>query len=305
MAILEPYMEKTYEGVTEAILEPAPGYSIMVHDVQCRFTTTVPQPYVKLICGRRLVGWIRSSVEPDNSLPLDNMYNVQKTILRKLRDDGFVTTYPLPAGFSFKVECPTTAEQIKIIYDLREEPDITPDMINGPLATEWYYFQEGRLEADATETGTYELTRAIAPTEVFPFPFGAPCPAGRQIEVLAIMAMDVEHNYFTTVDNRARTKRLKLIKEETFLFDEDRKGFYLIGAGTVSGTTNTVFLEGINEIGIFRPMAYHPYLKLVQPITVKAGEWLHVQMEIECETADAYLPADAAVCVVFLHIKPL
>jgi len=197
-----------------------------------------------------------------------------KTILGLLRDKGIFNGYPVPEGYSMTI---TGAKQagslVMVFYEVYDAGDITETDINGPKATEYLFINYGRVAANVTSTGDTIYSTSANPAEFPDFPFGKDVPAMTEIELIGILASDV-------VDDRGsndsmNTEYLKLIKERTVLFDEDRNGLLLKGlTGTTDGTAQIA--RGLSVIGNYSDTDGKPPLFFDPPLKFAAGEELGV-----------------------------
>ena len=199
-----------------------------------------------------------------------------KTILNLLFETGLFTGFPVASGEKFVI---TGAKQIGAIqmveYEIWEEADITPEMENGSKSTSYLYVNYGRSENTINVATDVVLNTPNNPAEFPDFPFAAPVPAGRNIELHGILASDVKPLAATDTVYTV-TQFLKFMLGKTFLFDEDRQGLLYHAPLLESPGDVDIIAEGFSVGGNFSDVDLrHPFF-FVPPIIFPQGQELTI-----------------------------
>ena len=148
----------------------------------------------------------------------------QKSILKLLSELGLFLGYPVASGEKFIITGAKQAGCIQMVeYEIWEEADITPEMENSSVSTTYLYLNYGRSAAGINVAIDVVLDTANNPAEFPDFPYAAPVPAARNIELHGILASDVKPLAATDTVYTV-TKFLKFMQGKVFLFDQDRQG---------------------------------------------------------------------------------
>ena len=199
-----------------------------------------------------------------------------KTILNLLFETGLFTGFPVASGEKFVI---TGAKQVGAIqmveYEIWEEADITPEMENGSKSTSYLYINYGRSENTINVATDVVLNTPNNPAEFPDFPFAAPVPAGRNIELHGILASDVKPLAATDTVYTV-TQFLKFMLGKTFLFDEDRQGLLYYAPLLESPGDVDIIAEGFSVGGNFSDVDLrHPFF-FVPPIIFPQGQELTI-----------------------------
>jgi len=147
-----------------------------------------------------------------------------ETILQYLNRSGLFDGYPVESGQTFIVGLATGATAVKIVeYDIYDQDDIKADMPNGSKSDLLTYISYGDTGGNIQAQIDPILNQSNNPPEFPDFPFGAPVPSARKVELLGILASDVSPAANVAAVNTS-TRYLKMMQDNDFLFDEDHNG---------------------------------------------------------------------------------
>ena len=198
------------------------------------------------------------------------------TILSLLGDRGLFKGFPISSGEKFVI---TGAKQVGAIqmveYEIWEEPDIIPEMENGSKSSTYLYINYGATSGPLNVATDVVLTVPNNPAEFPDFPFAAPVPAGRNIELHGILASDVKPLAATDTVYTV-TQFLKFMQGKTFLFDQDRQGLLYYAPLLESPGDVDIIAEGFSvggnfsDVDLLLPFFFDP------PIVFPQGQELTV-----------------------------
>jgi hypothetical protein len=288
--LLEDFNIKTVLGNNDLELEADPGESFLVKDV---IINDPADDYVSLWIDNTRVSYIRVGGELGNHLEANPGGAVEAvanstpqragkpTILGYLGGKGVFEGYPVPTGSTFSITgaAQAASEQI-VIYEKYSEGDITPDMQNGVESDVKIWINYGSSGAAINADGETELETPTNPADFEDFPFGASAPAGRLTEILGILASDFAPVANDGTDDIA-TQYLRLIKENTTLFDEDSNGLMLDATDFIAALGADHVGEGISVIGNLSSTDARNPLWFPSPVEFLGGERLTVMLNTE------------------------
>jgi len=227
-----------------------------------------------------------------------------KTLLGLLREWGLFNGYPVASGQTFSLSGAKGSNAVQmVVYDVYDPGDVRPDEPNGSASAEYLYINYGDAGSNINTDGDTRLTHSLTPAEFPDFPFGAVVPAQRQIEVIGILASTFapKENDGT---NYCYTKYLKLMRERTVLFDEDRNGLLFYDpTTTVRGHVDRVG-EGYSLIGNFSDVDYRPPLLFDPPLVFSPGEELSVILTTEKGGSGQNIATDEHQVGFILRVRP-
>jgi len=221
MAIRQPYMVKTGRSVTYLTLRADPGEAHLVKEIS--LTDTDPAEFTKVSIDRVTLAYLTTGNQSQNQFWWARGYVDKIQLMRYLYNAGIFPGFPIAEGQEMRVECvPSTSVNMKIIYEIHEPGDISPEMPCGTNCKEYIFFNYGvnTLEIASAESQLIDL--CLTPKEFPDFPFGEVVPAKTKIELIAmgILRRRMNDRGFEYVSF------LKLLRGREVLFDEDRRGIY-------------------------------------------------------------------------------
>lgn len=192
-----------------------------------------------------------------------------ETLLKYLDRMGLWKGLPVAEGETLKITgvARSNAKQV-LVYEIHDAGDQTPESENGSRANIYTFLNYGNCGATINTNGDSLFTTSQSPAEFPAFPFGAVVPAKTEIEILGICgsAFAAAENDDT---NYIYTQFLKLVKDRTVLFDEDRQGIIFDNrqldlTGRVDSIAQGFSLIGNkSEYDLNDPFMFNPPLKFV------------------------------------------
>jgi hypothetical protein len=316
MGLVNEYMVKNAIDKTAGQtleLEADPGQSFLVKDIMIDNTDAV---YADLTVDKALVGSFRTSGELGNHLgfpygmttPFDATATFKlrptKTLLGLLGEMGIFTGFPVAEGQKIVVSPSAVANylgDISIVYEEYEGGDITSEMENGSESTEYFIVNYGDTGAVITTAGTHHVNEHNSPTEFPAFPYGKVVPAKTEIDLIGILASDA-YDWATAI-LVSKTTYLKLVRERTVLFDDDRNGLLFRGGPPDVDDIDTFYGLGSSKIGNYSDVDIKKPFMLPTPITFGAGEELNMYITSEVETAANSIPQLGAEIGLIMKIR--
>lgn len=289
MGLVNNYMVKNAIGKTAGQtleLEADPGQSFLVKDIMIGNNDAT---YLDVTVDKAMVGRFRTYGELGNHLgfpygmckAFDAAVGLRlkpvKTLLELLGDMGVFTGYPIAEGQKLVLSPSVAAEylgDIAIVYEEYEGGDIAADQENGSDSAEYFIVNYGDKGSAITTAGTHHIATQNSPTEFPEFPFGKVVPAKTEIDLIGILASDAYDWDDST--HISYTTYLKLVRERSVLFDDDRNG--LLFKGDVADATDVDTFYGIGQsmLGNYSDVDIKkPYI-FPDPVTFGAGEELNI-----------------------------
>jgi len=316
MGLVNEYMVKNALGKTAGQtleLEADPGQSFLIKDVMIDNTDAV---YADLTVDKALVGSFRTSGELGNHLgfpygmgtPFDGTATFKlrptKTLLGLLGELGIFTGFPVAEGQKIVISPSAAANylgDISIIYEEYEGGDITSEMENGSESSEYFIVNYGDVGAAITAAGTHHVNEQNSPTEFPAFPYGKVVPAKTEIDLIGILASDA-YDWDSAI-LISLTTYLKLVRERTVLFDDDRNGLLFKGGPPDVDDVDTFYGLGSSKIGNYSDTDIKKPFMFPKPITFGAGEELNIYITSDIVTAAASIPQLGAEIGLIMKIR--
>ena len=289
MGLVNNYMVKNLISLANGQsleLEADPGQSFLVKDIMIGGNTSL---FVDVTIDKALVGSFRTKKTLGTHLGfpygMSEAFDADakmilkptSTILGYLGEQEIFKGFPVAEGQKLMVS-PMTADtkinDIEIIYEEYEGGDINSEDENGSESTEYMIINYGDTGAAVTETGTYHINSQNSPSEFPVFPFGKVVPAKTEIDLIGILASDVYD--WTATGNYMWTTHLKLVRERTVLFDDNRNGLFLKGLNPVTTDATTYYGCGRSVLGNYTDVDIKKPFMLPKPITFGPGEELNM-----------------------------
>ena len=309
MGIVNNYMVKNAIGKTAGQtleLEADPGQSFLVKDIMVGANDCL---FADITIDKAMVGRFRTAKTLGNHLgfpygmctPLDEpaIFKLKptKTILEYLGDMGIFKGFPIAEGQKM-VLAPSASGaylgDVSIVYEEYDGGDIKSDDENGAESGEYFIINYGDVGSGITAAGTYHINSQNSPTEFPEFPYGKVVPAKTEIDLLGILASDVFDDLDGT--DASYTTYLKLVRERTVLFDDDRNGLLFKGGDARVQDNVTHYGLGNSKIGNYSDVDIKKPFMFDKPITFGAGEELNMYVTTAIRTdVGALVQADTEV----------
>jgi len=294
-------------------LEADPGQSFLVKNILIGNNDAT---MVDVTIEKALVGRFRTAKALGSHLsfayglatPIDSaeafVLKPRSTILEYLGDRGVFGGFPVAEGQKITISPAVAAEyigDIEIVYEEYEAADIKSEDENGSESSEYFIVNYGDSGGDITASGDYLLQTQNSPSEFPQFPFGKVVPAKTEIDLIGILASEA-HDYVDG-SNEMWTTYMKLVRERTVLFDDDRNG--LLFRGYYSGAQHTVNSYGVGNsvIGNYSTVDIKkPYI-LPTPMTFGPGEELNAYISVAEDGTTAQIDQAGAEVGFILKIR--
>jgi len=200
----------------------------------------------------------------------------QEALLTYLAKKGLWKGFPIAEGETLKITgvARSNAKQI-LIYEIHDAEDMKAISENGSKAPVYLFLNYGNCGGSINTNGDSLFSTSVSPAEFPSFPFGQVVPAKHEIEILGICASPFapKENDDT---NYIYTRYLKLVKDRSVMFDDDRNGIIFENrqldlTGRVDSVAQGISLiGGKSEYDLNDPLMFDPPLKFV------AGDELNI-----------------------------
>lgn len=221
MALKQPYMVKTGIDVDYLTLRADPGKAFLVKEIGSN--NTDPAEFTKVTIDRVTLAYLMTYDGHCNQFWFSHIEKTPLQLMRYLYEMGIFPGFPIAEGQEMRIEPEgATGKNIKIIYEIHDPEDITPEMSCGTNCKEYVFWNYGTNSLEvATEASTL-IDKCLTPKEFPDFPFGAVVPAKTQIELLAMLL----GNRRLGEPSFDYVNWLKLLRGREVLFDEERVGIW-------------------------------------------------------------------------------
>ena len=289
MGIVNEYMVKNAIGLGDNVtleLEADPGQSYMVKDIMVGKNDT---EFLDITIDKAMVGRFRTGKLLGSHLSFPYgmtqeahdtnriVMKPRRTILGYLAERDIFKGFPIAEGQKMTLSPTGTDKElgdVTIVYEEYEGGDIGSDLPNGSDSTEYMIINYGDVGSAITAAGEYIIDTYNSPNEFPAFPIDKDVPAKTEIDLIGILA--TESYDYDAANEYTYTTYLKLVKERTVLFDEDRNGLLMRGWFSAGTVVNNSYGEGNSVLGNYSTVDMKkPYL-LPEPITFGPGEELNV-----------------------------
>lgn len=304
MALKEPFMEKLVEGGTSLSLQPNQGEAIRVKDIQIQ-SAEIPSIFATVRVGRKDIWYLKCAPMAISHMGFMHRACENIGIMPYLATLGYNTIIPVAETDTLTVEVPTAWTWAKVLYEVYEAPDVSRAEPNGPESNDLIYLAYGTNKAAITATDYQTIDKILNPVGFPAFPFEDVVPPGLNLILLGILFCEVEENFYPgAADKYIRTAHLRLIRGQTFLFDEDRVGYRVLGGQAAPGSKNICYMSGDSELTYHGWNTTGHFIPLPTPITFTPGEELNVQVDYTMD-AGAQLDAEALDIALVFHQVPV
>lgn len=202
----------------------------------------------------------------------------QKTILGLLSQLGIFKGFPIGEGETLTLTGAKQSGAIQIaIYEVYDAGDKTPAMENGSKSLEYLFLNYGNAGGNINKTGDSLFNTAKSPAQFIDFPYGKTVPAKHEVSLIGLLASDFAPKENDGTDY-CYTSYLKLIRERTTLFDDDKNGLLLYSAiATALGNMDMV-AEGQSLVGNYSDKDMRVPFIFPDPLIFVEGEELNVYL---------------------------
>lgn len=220
-------------------------------------------------------------------------FSLNPTLLGYLGERGIFKGFPVAEGQTFTIEGMKRSDSITmIVYEIYDPEDISAEMENGSLSTEYLFLNYGTTGASITTPGDALYDTPVSPAEFPDFPFGKVVPAKYEIDIHGICGSP-RCPGTNDGNNYIYTKYLKLVKDREVLFDEDRNGILFMHASTKVDSNIDQTAEGFTLIGNLSAYDNNPPLMFPVPLKYLPGDELNIYLTTEGALGYGTIAADA------------
>lgn len=285
MGLVNPYMVRNVSALGAGLtleLEADPGKSFLVKDILVGANIN---NYTDITIDKAMVGRFRTYGELGNHLSFpygmtstfDAAAKLQlkprSTMLEYLGRLDIFKGFPIAEGQKMVVG-PSDSGQylgdVSIVYEEYDGGDIKAEDENGSDSSEYMIINYGDIGDTITTAGTFHVNSQNSPTEFPEFPFGKVVPAKTEIELVGILASEAYDWVDTT--HISATSYLKLVRERTVLFDDERNGLKFRGRPASVLNDETYYGLGYSLLGNYSDVDIKKPFMLAKPIVFEAGE---------------------------------
>ena len=185
-------------------------------------------------------------------------------------EKGWNRGYPIPTGHTMTWTGPNAAGSVNaVLYDTYDAGDVSRSEPNGPESSELDYVIYGSPTTTIATAATTAINTRVSTAEFDAFPFGADVPGRTTITVFGILASTFAPSE-NDGTNDISTKQLKVVRNQTTLFDKDLTGLPMWQAlGTQSADQ-----IGVGAGGNFSTTDRRQPLIFPEPMVFESGEEL-------------------------------
>lgn len=285
MAVIAEGMTKNVLGNTDLSLEADTGEAFLIKDIMI---ASPASNFATMKVKNTTVGYYRVAGEYGNQLQYPMTDEENASLIGLLIDKGLMDPIPVPEGEKFIIQNVAQASAVQtVVYDVVEPGDISADMPNHPAANNYQIVNYGR-PSGVPAAGDTLYDSQQSPAEFPGFPFANDVPTGKEIVIKGILFGDIAKDT-SAGTNQQKTQYLKLVKERTVLFDEDRNGLLYVG-GSYTGGTETL-AEGQSVGGYYSANDNRLPLILSTPLVFASGQELNLYVTTVVDAGSVNLVA--------------
>lgn len=205
-------------------------------------------------------------------------FHLNETLLAYLAARGIFKGFPISEGETMTLSgIARTSAITVIIYEQYEPGDISPEQENGSKSPEYLFFNYGDCGAAVNIDGDTLYDNPVAPAEFPDFPYGKVVPANHEIDLIGICGSPRAPGTNTTA-HHTYTEYIKLVKDRTVLFDEDRNGILFLHQSPNVDSQIDQTAEGFSLIGNLSEYDNNPPLMFPVPLKFVAGDELNIYL---------------------------
>jgi len=300
MGLLNPYMVKQVIGKTagETLeLEADTGESFLVKNV---YVDVNDAEFADITIDKAMVGRWRTAKALGSHLafpfgsakiPITDYLSEaipKTTLMAWLGQRDIFKGYPIAEGQKMVISPSAEAKylgNVVIEYERYDAGDITPEMENGSESVEYMFVNYGDVGSAIAEADDYLINTVNSPSEFPDFPIDKDVPAKTEIDLLGLVASEA-YDWDSAI-LISYTKYLKMIRERTTLFDDDRNGILFLGSDRAAAAVATYYGEGYTPIGNYTSVDTKLPFIFPTPLVFSAGEELNVYITSGIVTAAA------------------
>lgn len=283
MSLIQQYMVSNNTPGSDLTLSPLSGQSLLIKGI---YISNTESGYVTLETSKSTVGYFRMDKTIGNQLspramrstPGGAIVGGTSNILQWMQKYTDFSGYPVGEGETFRVTGTWTANaRITVVYEIYNAGDQLPSNPNGSNADTYHVMNFITVSGGVSAGGYQTYNKQITPPQFPAFPGVSDVPSNNTIKLLGIIARAYGKTGAATSDY-INTELVKLTRERTVLFDEDKAG--LPNYGTVPTAVTTALADRL--LSVFGNPSNEgeiaPFMLNV-PLLFNAGDTLQVQQQ--------------------------
>ena len=184
-------------------------------------------------------------------------------------------TYKVLNGETFKVIPESTFDQLEVVYKIYDKGDIRADEPGTRLSAVRPFIVTFYNSQSITASGTYRIDAVLGDPKVPKYPLLERVPADKEVEIYGIAV-------HTTANGNTKATYLRMWKEETVLFDEDKKGLFI---DPQVGNELLPYVEVSNNGTTYRMLAFHIF---DEPFKLNPQDYITAEFDVEYDGTNAF-----------------
>lgn len=253
MSLIQPYMVANNSVGNDLTLSPLAGQSILVKAI---YVSNTESGYATVETSKSTVGYYRIDSALGNQLspptrvitPGGSTYIRGRNIMHWLAANTSFQGYPVAEGETFRVTATWSANaRVTAIYEVWNAGDQQPTNPNGSGASVYHVINYISVSGGVSAGGYALYNDQITPPQFPAFPSVGDVPSNNTIKLLGVLGWTIGTAGGTAGDTLA-TELVKMTRERTVLFDEDKLGLPNYGF-VPTGTSVTYYGGGISVFG--------------------------------------------------------
>lgn len=287
MALRRQNQMETAYGTTALSLKADEDESIIVRGMYSSGASTA---HMQVTVGQRTIADFRVAGALGNHLCFPRGAttagpSIDGNLFDLCYDRGWHRGIPIPSGHTMTWTGPNASGSVNaVLYDTYDAGDVGRDAPNGPESSELDYVIYGSTGATISTAASSLFDTLVSTSEFDGFPFGFDVPGRTQITVFGLLGSPFAPSE-NDGTNDISTKQLKLVRNQTTLFDKDLVGLpYWQALGTQSADQIGV---GPSLVGNYSDTDRRPPLIFPEPLTFESGEELSIYLVTQIANSGA------------------
>lgn len=212
------------------------------------------------------------------SFDLEKTQVPDTTLLSLLAKKGIFKGFPVETGQTLTITGANQANAIQqVLYQEYAEGDIKRTDENGSDSNEYFFLNYGNCGVTIATAADSLFNTQVTPVEFPRFPFDDVVPAKSELTIYGILGSEYSPAANDNTD-AINTRYIKLVKERTTLFDNDRNGLLFHSPYDLSIGSMNMIGEGFSDIGNYTDVDARQPLFFPEPLVFLGGEELNIYL---------------------------
>lgn len=307
MSLIQNFMVANNTEGQDLILSPLAGQSLLVKAIYVSNTET---GYATIEIQKSTVGYFRVDAVNGNHLSPPTRANTpdgttlltSMNLLEWMRNNSDFRGYPVGEGETFRVTSSWTANaRITVVYEVYNAGDQLPGNPDGSAADTYHIVNYISVNGGVSSGGYALFNDQLTPPQFPAFPSVSDVPSNTSIRLLGVIGWSIGYTG-ATAGNSIATGRVKLTRERTVLFDENKLGIPNFGVFPTA-TSQYRFGTGLSVFGNPSNVDNHSPFVLPVPLVFSAGDTLRVEENFLVQGTPPALTADQVALGFIEQIK--